>query len=371
MTSRPARRSSTPGWMAGSTKPARRSVPRGAVRRADDGSRRRQSMPLFYEGNSRANFTIDGSQDWTAAAPRRWWCTSAAPRTTGPGSSTRWSTARSDLCGRPDQSGVEAVEHRAGRAGTNLANVTTFSLGVDGSGAGLVFVDDIRLYRWRRRRSFRPILARPSGGFVHVREQRAGRLGQRFTTVRRSTIRPMLASRAGRARRSTSTGSPTTGTAARSGHEQLEQRDGGDVGELLGHQRFVVRISTSATAARRVYVPVSSRGHERPDAVCDHGGGRVGRVDHRDAGLAADGRLAPRGGGDRQRDDDSGDLCGRRGGRPRGDDDAAAGPGRDDAELAGAVPVRRRRVLCRSLDDFVIYSRALSAGEVRYLAGDR
>jgi hypothetical protein len=31
--------------------------------------------------------------------------------------------------------------------GTNLANVTSFSLGVDGSGSGLVFVDDIRLYR--------------------------------------------------------------------------------------------------------------------------------------------------------------------------------------------------------------------------------
>ena len=53
----------------------------------------RQSMPLFYEGNSRADFTIDGSQDWTAGGTTLV-VYSAAPRTTGPGSSTRRSTAR-------------------------------------------------------------------------------------------------------------------------------------------------------------------------------------------------------------------------------------------------------------------------------------
>ncbi len=107
----------------------------------------RQSMPLFYEGNSRADFTMD-AQDWTAGGATtlvlffrgaadngagQLYVTVNGTKVTYPGvlTSPVWKQWNIDLAS----------------IGTNLANVRTFSIGVDGSGSGLLRIDDIRLYR--------------------------------------------------------------------------------------------------------------------------------------------------------------------------------------------------------------------------------
>ena len=111
----------------------------------------RQSMPLFYEGDSRADFTIDDAQDWTAG-----------------GAATLVLYFRGDLDNGDGQLYVTIngakVSYDGGLAGlsaplwkqwnidlasvgVNLQRVTELSIGVDGSGSGVVYIDDIRLYR--------------------------------------------------------------------------------------------------------------------------------------------------------------------------------------------------------------------------------
>jgi hypothetical protein len=107
----------------------------------------KQSMPLYYEGNSQADFTMD-SQDWTAGGATtlvlyfrgsadngagQFYVTINNKKLTYPGGLTSpvWKQWNIDLAS----------------VGTNLAKVASFSVGVDGSGSGLLFVDDIRLYR--------------------------------------------------------------------------------------------------------------------------------------------------------------------------------------------------------------------------------
>ena len=107
----------------------------------------RQAMPLFYEGNSQADFTMD-AQDWTAGGATtlvlffrgaadngagQLYVSVNDTKVTYPGvlTSPVWKQWNIDLAS----------------IGTNMANVRTFSIGVDGSGAGLLLVDDIRLYR--------------------------------------------------------------------------------------------------------------------------------------------------------------------------------------------------------------------------------
>ncbi len=107
-----------------------------------------QSMPLYYEGNSQADFTMAGSQDWTAGGATtlvlyfrgsadngagQFYAMINDKKLTYPGGLTSpvWKQWNIDLAS----------------VGTNLAKVASFSVGVDGSGSGLLFVDDIRLYR--------------------------------------------------------------------------------------------------------------------------------------------------------------------------------------------------------------------------------
>jgi hypothetical protein len=107
----------------------------------------RQSMPLFYEGNSRTDLTMD-VQDWTAGGATtlvvyfrgaidngagQFYATVNGRKVTYPGvlTSPVWKQWNIDLSS----------------LGTNLTSVTSLSLGVDGSGSGLLFVDDIRLHR--------------------------------------------------------------------------------------------------------------------------------------------------------------------------------------------------------------------------------
>ncbi len=107
----------------------------------------RQAMPLFYEGNSRADLAMD-AQNWAAGGATtlvlffrgatdngagQLYVTVNGTKVTYPGALTSpvWKQWNIDLAS----------------IGTNLANVRTFSVGVDGSGSGLLRIDDIRLYR--------------------------------------------------------------------------------------------------------------------------------------------------------------------------------------------------------------------------------
>ena len=112
----------------------------------------RQSMPLLYDNTggasySEAELTLDTAQDWTRAGvttlvvhfygdlsngPGQFYVKIGDTKITGGGSVTRmlWKRWNIDL----------AV------TGADLQNVTKVTVGVEGSGAGTVYVDDIRLY---------------------------------------------------------------------------------------------------------------------------------------------------------------------------------------------------------------------------------
>jgi hypothetical protein len=114
-----------------------------------------QSMPLFYDNTSaatsEADLTLTGAKDWTQA-----------------GITTLVLYFRGD----PDNSGgqfyvkingvkvayegdADALTNQLWQpwsidlasVGTNLGNVTTLTVGIEGGGSGLIYVDDVRLYR--------------------------------------------------------------------------------------------------------------------------------------------------------------------------------------------------------------------------------
>ncbi len=111
----------------------------------------RQSMPLFYEGDSRADFVIDGAQDWTVGGAAtlvlyfrgdvgndggQLYVTINRTKVLYDGASSSlaaplWKQWNVDLAS----------------VGVNLQSITELSIGVDGSGSGVVYIDDIRLYR--------------------------------------------------------------------------------------------------------------------------------------------------------------------------------------------------------------------------------
>ena len=109
-----------------------------------------QSMPLYYDGASEADLTPSG-QDWTRAGvttltlyfrgdgdnnPGQLYAKINGKKVNFSGDSDavtqlRWQTWNIDLAS----------------VGTSLSNVTSLTIGIEGSGSGLIFVDDIRLYR--------------------------------------------------------------------------------------------------------------------------------------------------------------------------------------------------------------------------------
>ncbi len=334
----------------------------------------RQSMPLFYEGNSRADFTIDGSQDWTAGGATtlvvyfrgasdngagQFYATVNGKKVTYAGGLTspvwkQWNIELASL-------------------GTNLANVTTFSLGVDGSGSGLVFVDDIRLYR------VAPEMIVPAD---------PGATG----LVASYTFENNVQDGSGNGRHGTAFNDPAY-VASRAGQGQAINFDGfadyvelplGPVMSSLSSATVATWVNFSATSGS--WVRIFDFGNSSTTGymfLCPRGG------------TSAPMRFAitPAGGSGESIIETAGSL-------PTDGwhhvavvidsatmtvaiyvDGEVAGSGATTT-LPPALGATTQNWLARSqyaadgyfagsLDDFVIYSRALSAGEVRYLAGDR
>jgi len=113
----------------------------------------RQAMPLFYDNSggisvSEAELTLDGGQNWAQAGittltlyfygdlengPAQVYAKINGTKITGGGSTavSVWKQWNIDLAA----------------TGASLQNVTSLTIGVEGSGSGVIYVDDIRLYR--------------------------------------------------------------------------------------------------------------------------------------------------------------------------------------------------------------------------------
>ena len=334
----------------------------------------RQSMPLFYEGNSRADFTIDGSQDWTAGGATtlvvyfrgasnngagQFYATVNGKKVTYPGGLTspvwkQWNIELASL-------------------GTNLANVNAFSLGVDGSGSGLVFVDDIRLYR------VAPEVVVPAD---------PGATG----LVASYTFENNVQDVSGNGRHGTAFNDPAY-VASRAGQGQAINFDGfadyvelplGPVMSSLSNATVATWVDFSATSGS--WVRIFDFGNSSTTGymfLCPRGG----------TNAPMRFAITPAGGSGESIIETPGSL-------PTDGwhhvavvidsatmtvaiyvDGEVAGRGATTT-LPPALGATTQNWLARSqyaadgyfagsLDDFVIYSRALSAGEVRYLAGDR
>jgi hypothetical protein len=110
-----------------------------------------QAMPLFYEGDSRADFTIDGAQDWTAGGAMTLVLYFHGDMSNDPGqlyvtingTEIRYDGPASSLTtGLWKQWNIDLAS-----AGINASNVTELSVGIETTGSGVVYIDDIRLYR--------------------------------------------------------------------------------------------------------------------------------------------------------------------------------------------------------------------------------
>ncbi len=253
--------------------------------------------------------------------------------------------------------------------GANLKSVKSLTIGVEGSGAGTLFIDDIRLY------AVAPQVDTPtdpgttglvalyamdgnvqdgSGKNYHGTLEGDGSydagyadqalafngintyvelpIGTLMTTLTDTTIATHVnfGGGSGAWQRIFDLGSGTTA------YMFLCPRQ-----DTAGNMRFAIR---SAAVGEQL---VNSPGHD-------------------DRGLASHRR------DDRQRVDDAEAVPRRRTGRLGPDDHRAQGHGQHDPELARPLAVRRPTAyLLGSLDDFRIYNRVLSQAELRYLAGDR
>ncbi len=109
-----------------------------------------QSMPLFYDGDSEADLALPG-QDWTRAGITTLTVYFRGDAENDPG----WLYAmingnRVDFS--DDASAIAQLRWQTwnidlASVGGNLSNVSNLTLGVESSGSGLIFVDNIRLYR--------------------------------------------------------------------------------------------------------------------------------------------------------------------------------------------------------------------------------
>ena len=229
-------------------------------------------------------------------------------------------------------------------AGVNLKSVKSLTIGIEGSGTGTLFVDDIRLY------ATAPEVVSPadpgttglvalyamdgnvqdsSGKNYHGTSAGDGRL-------RRRLLRPGSDLQRHQHLR---------GPAHRPAGATLTRYDHRHARELQRRHRLLAADLRLRLGHHGLHVPEPAPGHRRRHAVRDphRDGGRAGR------GLARRHahRLAPHGRHDRQQDDDDEAVPRRRAGGLGRHDPAAQGPGQHDPELARPIAVDGRRVLLR------------------------
>ncbi len=110
-----------------------------------------QAMPLYYDGDSEADLTLAGGQDWTRAGVTTLTLYFRGEMDNEPGQLYALINGkRVDFARGPDavtQLRWQQWNIDLASVGTNLANVSMLTIGIEGSGSGLIFVDDVRLYR--------------------------------------------------------------------------------------------------------------------------------------------------------------------------------------------------------------------------------
>jgi len=108
-----------------------------------------QSMPIYYSGNSRTDRTFNPSQDWTSAGVKSLVLFVRGDRDNAAGS------LYVEIDGKKITHGDSNLVTKSlwtqwnldlASAGVALNNVKDFSLGIDSSGSGVIYVDEIRLY---------------------------------------------------------------------------------------------------------------------------------------------------------------------------------------------------------------------------------
>ena len=109
-----------------------------------------QSMPIYYSGDSHTDRTFETAQDWTIAGVKTLVVNFNGDRENAPG--TLYVTVNNQRVDYPNASALSAgvwTQWNIDLAslGTNLSQVTTMSIGIDSTGSGLVLVDQISLYR--------------------------------------------------------------------------------------------------------------------------------------------------------------------------------------------------------------------------------
>jgi len=109
-----------------------------------------QSMPVYYSGNSRADRTLSPSQDWTAAGVTTLVLFVHGDRGNASGSlyieinGKKITHSDGNLVTKSlwTQWNIDLAS-----AGVALNNIKDLSIGVDSSGSGVIYVDEIRLYK--------------------------------------------------------------------------------------------------------------------------------------------------------------------------------------------------------------------------------
>jgi hypothetical protein len=109
-----------------------------------------QSLPIYYSGNSRADRTLSPSQDWTAAGVKTLVLFVLGDRGNATGSlylqingqKIVYPNNKVLTTGIWTQWNIDLTS-----LGTALNNIKNLNIGVDSSGSGVVYVDDIRLYK--------------------------------------------------------------------------------------------------------------------------------------------------------------------------------------------------------------------------------
>jgi len=116
-----------------------------------------QSMPLEYQGLSETTLSLEGAQDWSASGIK-----SLAIALRGAVGNTgqlyvKINNTKLVYDGSIAQPSWQTWNIDLSEVGTNLANVSSITLGVDGAAAGMLYIDDIRLHPSRCVPEFGPI----------------------------------------------------------------------------------------------------------------------------------------------------------------------------------------------------------------------